>query len=181
MIEETAVSKVSQYFTLAEATMTQHRGWIDANRLHAERYMHHVLTHGRETMDQARRILNEGAVRDLPVLVSSWVRCRGLNSAVGGSDHSDHVIGPLFSDQSIECVGATDFSCPSFGSAYDVARKLSADSALEYRQLIYEFTWVHISSPRMVNGVRERPLRQVLTLKPGGGYVQGIKRMSDFR
>jgi len=33
---------------------------------------------------------------------------------------------------------------------------------------------VHVSSPRMINGARERPLRQVLTLKPGGGYAPGI-------
>ncbi len=178
---EPDVSKISQYFSWAEATTTQHRGWIDANRLHAKRYLHHVLTHGRETMDQARRILNDGSPRDLPMFVSSWVRCRGLNDAVGGADNSDHVIGPLHHDDSIECVGATDFTCPAFGSAYDVARKLAGDPTFEYRQLIYEFTWVHVSSPRQVNGMRERPLRQILTLKPGGGYVQGIKRMSELR
>jgi hypothetical protein len=165
---------ISQFFTREEATITQNRQWIEANRLHAERYIRHVIAHGRETMDEARRILGK------PIIVSSWVRCPGLNVAVGGSDTSDHVIGPLERDTGTERVGATDFICPSAGSAYDVAKTLARSDAFEFRQLIYEHTWVHLSSPRMVNGQRERPLRRILTLRPGGGYVEGIVLMSSL-
>lgn len=162
------MTMISRYFSLAEATGTTHRALIEQNQWHAQRHMQHVITHARETMDYVRTVL------EAPVHVSSWVRCPALNTAVGGADHSDHVVGPLESDIGIERVGATDFTCPAFGSAYDVARKLASLPHCEFRQLIYEHTWVHISSPRMVNGQRERPLRQVLTLAPGRGYVKGI-------
>lgn len=169
------MSRISQYFTLAEATTTEVRACIEANRRHAEQYLPHVIAHGRETMDEARRILG------VPVMVSSWVRCPVLNVAVGGARHSDHVIGPLEGDATIERVGATDFTAPAFGSAYDVARALAAAPGFQFRQLIYEHTWVHLSSPRIVNGMREPALRQILTLKPCGGYVEGIRLRSDLR
>lgn len=162
------MTMISRYFSLNEATTTTHRAWIGANQAHANRYIKHVITHARETMDFVRTALAN------PVHVNSWVRCQGLNNDVGGSDHSDHVVGPLESDISIERIGAADFTCPAFGSPYDVARHLASLQGFDFRQIIYEHTWVHVSSPRMVNGARERPLRQVLTLNPRGGYVPGI-------
>ncbi len=39
---------------------------------------------------------------------------------------------------------ACDFVCPAFGSPQKVAKEL-AESGLEFDQLIYEGTWVHIS------------------------------------
>jgi hypothetical protein len=162
------MTMISRYFSLNEATITSHRGWIDANQAHANRYIKHVVTHARETMDYVREALGH------PVHVNSWVRCHGLNHEIGGADHSDHVIGPLESDIATERVGATDFICPAFGTPYDVAKHLAALPGFDFRQIIYEHTWVHVSSPRMFKGQRERPLRQVLTLNPRGGYLPGI-------
>lgn len=162
------MTMISKFFTLNEASITGQREYIEANARHAERYMRLVLMHARETMDFVRTALG------VPVHVNSWVRCQGLNHAVGGSDHSDHVVGPLESDSRIERVGATDFIAPAFGSPYDIARALAAIEGFQFRQLIYEHTWVHISSPRLVAGQPEKALRQILTLRPGGGYVPGI-------
>ena len=167
------MNEISRHFTFDEAIRTEQRAWIDANRAWAEKYLAHVLRHGRETMDAIRDIL--GA----PVHVSSWVRCPGLNSAVGGSPTSDHTVGMLEHDQEIERVGATDFTAPAFGTPYEVALALRAamlSGKLQLRQLIFEHTWVHASSPRMCRGFQEPALNQVLTLKRGGGYMPGIVR-----
>jgi len=172
-MREGPVNEISRFFTLDEAVKTEHRQWIEPNRLWAEKYMPHVLRHARETMDHVRDILG------VPVHVNSWVRCPGLNSAVGGSLTSDHTIGMLEHDQDIERVGATDFTAPAFGTPYEVALALRAatlSGKLQLRQLIYEHTWVHVSSPRLFRGMPERPLKQVLTLRRGGGYVPGIIR-----
>lgn len=167
------MNEISRFFTLDEAVKTEHRQWIEPNRLWAEKYMPHVLRHARETMDHVRDILG------VPVHVNSWVRCPGLNSAVGGSGTSDHTLGIIEGNPDFERVGATDLTAPAFGTPYEVALALQAAmqaGKLEFRQLIYEHTWVHVSSPRVFRGMPERPLNQVLTLRRGGGYVPGIIR-----
>jgi hypothetical protein len=99
------------------------------------------------------------------------VRCPALNAAVGGSQTSDHT-------PDADRIGATDFTAPGYGAPYDVARAL-ADPALglPFRQLIYEHTWVHISSPRRSES---SPKRQILTLAGPGRYVPGIVLKADL-
>ena len=104
-------------------------------------------------------IPNMQIVRDLlkhPVLVSSGFRSHALNLAIRGSRTSQHSTG-----------NACDFSCPGFGSAKQVCEFLS--TRVDFDQLIFEGTWVHIS---FVNR------KQVLTAHFGSGrttYSQGIK------
>lgn len=75
-----------------------------------------------------------------PILISSGFRSAALNSAVGGSQGSQHLLGQ-----------AVDFTCPSFGTPAEIVRRL-VDSAIQFDQVILEFYapvkktgWVHIS------------------------------------
>ena len=148
----------SKYFDWRETYRTDHRALLADNEHYALLWQPAVIEHAK-LMDMVRQALG------VAVHVNSWVRCPALNTTVGGSQTSDHT-----PDE--DRIGATDFTAPQYGSPYDVAHAL-ADPALglPFRQLIYEHTWVHISSPRRSE---DAPKRQILTLAPGGRYVPGI-------
>lgn len=94
-----------------------------------------------------------------PIKVNSWYRSPQVNKAVGGSTSSEHMSG-----------AAVDFVCPSYGTPKEVASSLIQYShILNYNQLIYEQTWVHISFPP--DG--ERGKQEVLTYQ-NGKYSKGI-------
>ena len=78
-------------------------------------------------MEQVRELLGN------PIHVSSWYRGPKLNAAIGGSKTSAHMEGY-----------ATDFTCPQFGNPQEVCRAIM-NSNIQYRQLIYEGNWTHIS------------------------------------
>jgi zinc D-Ala-D-Ala carboxypeptidase len=94
-----------------------------------------------------------------PLLISSGYRCPALNKAVGGARNSAHLDGY-----------AADFVCPSFGSAFAVARAISR-SGIPVDQCISEGSWVHVSFDPRLRG-------QMLTAHFGGPqgvvYTEGI-------
>lgn len=93
-----------------------------------------------------------------PLTVSSGYRSLAVNAAVGGARSSAHVLGL-----------AADITVP--GLAPKAVAALIRDSDIEFDQLIYEGTWVHIG---LAAGALRR---QVLTatFAPGGViYTQGI-------
>lgn len=89
--------------------------------------------------------------------VSSAYRCPELNSIVGGSPTSQHVLGQ-----------AADFDCPGFGTPLEVASAI-ASSDIRYDQVILEFArWVHIS-------FSAAPRTRVLTINDSAqGYLAGL-------
>lgn len=95
-----------------------------------------------------------------PIRINSGYRGPQVNKAVGGVPTSQHAK-----------MEAIDFVCPGFGSAYEVAKFLSEKvGELNYDQLIYEQTWVHISF------VNDRvPRNQNLTMK-NGKYTTGVNK-----
>lgn len=112
------------------------------------------ITHTAHQMEIVRAVLGRN-----PISVSSWFRSAAVNQAVGGVPGSEHRIG-----------AAVDFKCPAFGTPYEIARSLLSNAhILNYNQLIYEQTWIHISFPP--DGVRGK--NEVLTMK-NGRYTQGI-------
>jgi len=139
-------TKLTAHFALEELTGTLHRG-IDNRPPSA------VVATLRDTaarMEEVRSLLG-----DRVISVSSGYRCPALNRAVGGAKTSAHLTGH-----------AVDFNCYGFGRPKAVCRAI-AGSKLAFDQLIEEGTWIHISfDPRM--------RRQVLTKRPGGGYVLGL-------
>lgn len=76
-----------------------------------------------------------------PIIISSGYRSAALNSAVGGSQGSQHLLGQ-----------AVDFTCPRYGTPKEIVRKL-VDSDIQFDQCILEYFnpaapssgWVHIS------------------------------------
>lgn len=143
---------ISQYFSDAEAVITQHRN-ID-NTPPTEVWP--VIFNTAQRMDVVRRVLGN------PVIVSSWYRSAALNAAVGSrAKMSQHMKGE-----------AVDFICPGAGSPTDVAAALLRDvELLQFDQLILEHTWVHISFVSNTNG---KPRKQALTLLKSGAYATGL-------
>jgi putative chitinase len=108
------------------------------------------LTETAALMEMVRALLGHA------ITVNSGYRSPAVNKKVGGVASSDHVKGM-----------AVDFVCPEFGDCYAIAKAIEA-SNIPFGQLIYEGSWVHIST---------RPNAQrLLTLQRGGGYARGIVR-----
>ena len=88
-----------------------------------------------------------------PIMVSSGLRTKQVNDAVGSKDSSQHRLG---------C--AADFKVPGV-TPDQVVRKLIA-SGISYDQVIREFDrWTHISIP---NTVADAPRRQALIIDTKG-------------
>ena len=146
--------KLSEHFTLEEFTFSQTAVRHAINNSPTSE----ILTRLRFVaagLELVRSLLGGNAIR-----VSSGYRCRQLNKLVGGSPTSAHEEG-----------WAVDFTCPGFGSPKEVARAI-AESGIEFDQLIYEGTWVHIS-------FAPKKRREVLTAHFYGNgkvsYTKGIE------
>lgn len=141
--------QLTGHFSLAEATTTSTGLSNQPTPSELKR-----IQNTAENMEIARAVLGRR-----PIQVSSWFRSEAVNAAVGGTKNSEHRLG-----------AAVDFTCPAFGSAYEVAKTLASySSILNYNQLIYEQTWVHISFPP----AGQLGKRENLTMK-NGSYSKGI-------
>lgn len=84
-------------------------------------------------LEQIQNQLQSQKQKPTPLRVSSWYRSPALNQALRGSRTSAHMEG-----------WAADFTCPDFGSPLEVIQVILS-SEIEFDQLIYEGTWVHVS------------------------------------
>lgn len=145
--------KLTEHFTLEEATVTSH---TDLNN-YSDPETLRVIQETAKRMEVVRASLGNRGIR-----INSWYRSPEVNVRVGGSKTSQHCKGE-----------AVDFVCPSYGTPYEVAQALVADKEiLMFDQLIFEHTWVHISFviPPTI------PRLQVLTYLPESKtYTTGIK------
>ena len=109
----------------------------------------------------AQRMVIVRAILAKRVYVSSWYRCLALNTFLGSKPTSDHVKGL-----------AIDFACPGYGSPIEICKELikHADE-LNYKQLILEHTWVHISFNAIPTALAKK---EVLSLLASGGYASGL-------
>ena len=148
---------ITPNFSFAGMVATQVRTWIAENARYATAWIVNLRRLCVNLLEPCREILG-----NVPMIVTSGVRCPGLNAAVGGSPTSAHMYGL-----------AVDFIAPAFGSPYMVACKLVAElrtRGIRFDQIIYEHTWVHISIEHPSGEQRG----QVLTLMEDGSYKQGI-------
>ena len=98
------------------------------------------------------------ALLGAPLLISSGYRSPELNRAIGSGSGSDH-----------PKAAALDFRAPGFGTPLEICKALLPHmKELGIGQMIYEHTWVHISTTDPGNAVNA-----ALTLA-SGGYVEGI-------
>lgn len=144
------MTQITQHFKWAETQVTS----TGLPNLPATIAHEVAILNTATNMEIVRAILNR-----LPINVNSWYRSPEVNKAVGGVDSSEHSLGQ-----------AVDFTCPRFGSPFQICVELSKyANILNYNQLIYEGTWVHISFPP--DGQRGK--RELLTMKKGK-YYQGL-------
>lgn len=141
---------LSQHFSLEEFQKTSKK--LD-NTIPDSMIVKAIYLAGR--MEIVRRLLG-----NFPIQINSAYRSPEVNRAVGGVPTSQHAK-----------LEAIDFVVPKYGSPYEVAKFLSSKvGELNYDQLIYEQTWVHISF------VADRvPRNQNLTYFKGK-YAKGITK-----
>jgi len=77
---------MTEHFSFDELTNTSHTELLEKNRSKAKSYMKQ-LQKTAEMAEQVRSVLG------VPLTVSSGFRCKQLNSKVGGSKTSSHMIG----------------------------------------------------------------------------------------
>ena len=143
--------KLSPHFSLAELVSSQVATRKGIDNAPAPAIVAN-LTRLAALLEQVRALV--GA----PIAISSGYRSPALNKAVGGAANSAHVLGL-----------AADISTAKL--APKALALLIRQSGLDFDQLIYEGTWVHIG---LSTGALRR---QVLTAKFAGGsvsYVAGI-------
>lgn len=140
--------QLSQHFSLEElcASEAAERAGIDNSAPQEVLAQLRILAYG---LEDIRDLL------DQPMHINSGYRCPALNKAVGGAPNSQHMTG-----------NAADFICPSFGRPVDICRVI-VTSGIEFDQLIYEYSWVHVSF------VGSQPRGSVLTFR-NGKYTEGI-------
>jgi zinc D-Ala-D-Ala carboxypeptidase len=142
--------KLSPHFTLEELTASQtavRKGIPNA----PSPVVVTNLTRLAATLERVRALAG-------PVSVSSGYRSFQLNAAVGGAKDSAHTLG-LAADITVSGMAPRDLA------------KAIRDADIEFDQLIYEGTWVHIG---LSSGT---PRNQVLTATFSGGrasYSTGI-------
>jgi hypothetical protein len=142
---------LTPHFTLEEAETTSHRNLDNSipNGLIG------AVLKTAEKMEIVREILGK------PIHINSWYRSPQVNVAVGGTMRSQHSKGE-----------AVDFICPAFGTPILVVKELVKHTKkLDFDQLIYEHSWVHISFAH-TPGAKQR--NQVLTLLRNKKYAVGI-------
>jgi hypothetical protein len=149
--------KLSENFTLAEATYSETAIRMDINNQPNEQQLENMVTVARN-MEKIRDVLGGKGIR-----VNSWLRLPEVNVAVGGSKVSSHMDG-----------WAVDFTCAGFGDPYAVCKAIEA-SGIKFDQMIHEFgRWTHISfAPQM--------RQQALTIfKPDNKYKAGILTADEY-
>ena len=108
-------------------------------------------------LEDVRKLLG-----DVPIKISSGLRVLAVNRAVGSNDDSAHVWG-----------GAVDFTAPDFGTPQQVARRI-AGSHLQFDQLIFEGSWVHLGRAKAGQANRRELLTAVFVPGQKTIYQRGI-------
>lgn len=111
-----------------------------------------------QMMERIRGHLSYQRTTDVPIDVTSAYRCLALNRLLGSKDTSDHVR-----------MRAIDFRAPGFGTPLAICKTLvPVMDVLGIGQVVYENTWVHVSSVKPV-----KDINRILTVQ-GKGYIPGI-------
>ena len=138
---------LTPHFTLEELTASEtaeRNGWDNSPN---DQELAN-LTRLADFLEQVKVVLN-----GKPIMISSGLRTKKVNDAVGSRDTSQHRIG---------C--AADFRVP--GMTPDQVVKAIVASGIGYDQIIREFDrWTHISVP---NSVDTSPRKQALIIDKAG-------------
>lgn len=149
--------RLSQHFSIAELTVSNTGARAGLRNMPVGDALAN-LSRLAQVLEQVRSLLFNA-----PILVSSGYRSPAINALIGGSRTSAHMRGL-----------AADFTAPKYGRPAEICDHIRA-SSIQFDQLIYEGTWVHIGLPEK----GAVPRRQVMTavFAPRGGktrYVPGV-------
>jgi hypothetical protein len=141
------MTHLTPHFTLEELTASEtaeRNGWDNSPN---DQELAN-LTRLADFLEQVKVVLN-----GKPIMISSGLRTKKVNDAVGSKDTSQHRIG---------C--AADFRVP--GMTPDQVVKAIVASGIGYDQVINEYDrWCHISVP---NSVDTSPRKQALIINKAG-------------
>ena len=142
--------------TLEEATFSETATRLGIDNQPSDQQLENMKK-AAEGMEAIRKLLGK------PIRVSSWLRLPAVNQAIGGAAKSSHMDG-----------WAIDFTCPSYGDPYAVAKALK-ESDIQVDQVIHEYgRWVHASFAPEMRG-------QFLTIfKPDNKYKSGILTADEY-
>jgi zinc D-Ala-D-Ala carboxypeptidase len=148
--------RFSPNFTLAELTVSQAAARAGLRNTPTGTALDN-LARLSAFLEQVRHLLYNS-----PILVSSGYRSPAVNNLIGGSFKSAHMQGL-----------AADFISPKYGRPKAIAEAIR-DSSLQFDQVIFEGTWVHVAIP----AAGQIPRRECLTAQFRGGmpvqYLRGI-------
>lgn len=148
--------RLSPNFTVAELCVSQHADRAGLSNVPLGTALDNL---GRLALflEQVR-----GLLFNSPILVSSGYRSPAVNNLVGGSYKSAHMQGL-----------AADFIAPKYGRPRAICEAIR-DSGLQFDQVIFEGTWVHVAIP----AAGQIPRREVLTahfrIGQATQYLKGI-------
>lgn len=146
------MTQLSEHFALDELIFSQYaiRNNIDNTPSPSVLGNLYVLA---DTLEQVRKLYNK------PINISSGYRCPKLNKGIGGAKNSAHLLGL-----------AADFTISGL-SLKTIAKDIIA-SNINFEQLIFEGTWLHLGLST------NRPMqREVLTATFHNGiatYTKGL-------
>ena len=147
---------ISEHFTLEELTQSQQAVRACIDNIPDEDIVKNLIATAQH-LENVRLMLNGH-----PILISSGYRCQKLNTLIGSVRTSQHTQGL-----------AVDFTCPEFGTPKEICQHL-IDMRLNFDQLIWEGTWVHLSHALPRSMSRNEVLTAVF--KPGQktSYLRGL-------
>ncbi len=118
--------RLSKHFTLDEFTFSQTAIRQGLDNTPDESHIEHMRALCLNVLEPLRTLIGK------PIQITSGYRSPKVNAAIGGSKHSQHIVGK-----------AADIVCPAIGTL--ALFKALVRSGLPYDQLIFEGTWVHVS------------------------------------
>ena len=122
--------QLSEHFSFEELTATELRNMEAVNRQLAQPYIG-ALRQTAALLEQVRALLGE------PLIIDSGFRCPELNTLIGGSQLSQHMIGE-----------AADFKGADWtDSKYIDALQSINNSGIRFHQLLIEHGCLHIAVP----------------------------------
>jgi len=145
---------ISTYFTRREAEFSSLAMRLGIDNTIPANILPTVI-HTAHCLDKVRELLG------CPIYVDSFYRCLLLNNELGSSPNSQHIKGE-----------AVDIISPTYGTPIEICKAIIS-SGIDFDQLIYEYSWAHISFVSELSGRKNR--KNVLTLdKDHKTYIQGL-------
>ncbi|MCX7911096.1 MAG: D-Ala-D-Ala carboxypeptidase family metallohydrolase [Endomicrobia bacterium] len=140
---------ITRNFTIQELTKTQHRQFVEKNVLdvlNSDLIFNNLVYLCEKILQPLRDKV--GAIN-----ISSGYRCPELNRLIGSTDKSQHVLGQAIDFVLVKSIPVVE----QFKLVYNTIKELN----ISYGQIIYEYTWIHLSAPNKEKNLINQPPLQL--------------------